>query len=78
MLIFAFNFFIIRRNSYFLLNRTWQDRVLTTIVHESVETSEIIIERKNGADGQVSVAFKTAEINAIEDKDFMSTCLIEI
>ena len=30
------------------------------------------VDRKNGADGQVSVNFKTTEINAISNKDFLA------
>jgi len=41
------------------------------VVKESVGTFEVQVDRKNGADGQVSVAFKTTEINAISDKDFV-------
>ena len=41
------------------------------MVKESVGTFEVQVDRKNGADGQVSVAFKTTEINAISDKDFV-------
>ena len=35
---------------------------------ESVGTFEVQVDRKNGADGQVSVAFKTTEINAVSNK----------
>lgn len=42
------------------------------VVKESVGTFEVQVDRKNGADGQVSVAFKTTEINAIANKDFMA------
>ncbi len=41
------------------------------VVKESVGTFEVQVDRKNGADGQVSVAYKTTEINAIADKDFI-------
>ena len=41
------------------------------VVKESVGTFEVQVDRKNGADGQVSVAFKTTEINAIADKDYI-------
>lgn len=42
------------------------------VVKESVGTFEVQIDRKNGADGQVSVGFKTTEINAVANKDFMA------
>lgn len=41
------------------------------VVKESIGTFEVTVERKNGADGQVSVAFKTSDINAIADRDYM-------
>ena len=41
------------------------------VVKESVGTFEVQVDRKNGADGQVSVAFKTTEINAVSNKDFL-------
>ena len=48
------------------------------VVKESVGTFEVQVDRKNGADGQVSVAFKTTEINAKAGKDYIgkSTCAI--
>jgi len=42
------------------------------VVKESIGTFEVTVERKNGADGQVSVAFKTSDINAIADRDYMA------
>ena len=42
------------------------------VVKESIGTFEVQVDRKNGADGQVSVAFKTTDINAIADKDYIS------
>lgn len=42
------------------------------VVKESVGTFEVQVDRKNGADGQVSVNFKTTEINAISNKDFIA------
>jgi len=42
------------------------------VVKESVGTFEVQIDRKNGADGQVSVDFKTTEINAVAGKDFIA------
>lgn len=42
------------------------------VVKESVGTFEVQVDRKNGADGQVSVNFKTTEINAISNKDFLA------
>ena len=42
------------------------------VVKESIGTFEVQVDRKNGADGQVSVAFKTTDINAISDKDYIS------
>lgn len=41
------------------------------VVKESVGTFEVQVDRKNGADGQISVAFKTTEINAVAGKDFI-------
>lgn len=41
------------------------------VVKESVGTFEVQVDRKNGADGQVSVEFKTTEINAVAGKDFL-------
>ena len=41
------------------------------VVKESVGTFEIELERRNGVDGQVSVQFKTSDINAIGDKDYI-------
>ena len=40
------------------------------VVKESVGTFDILVERKNGADGDVSIKYKTTEINAIAGKDF--------
>lgn len=40
------------------------------VVKESVGTIEIVVERKNGADGDVSVQYKTTDINAIAGKDY--------
>lgn len=42
------------------------------VVKESVGTFEVQVDRKNGADGQVSVEFKTTEINAVPGKDFLA------
>jgi hypothetical protein len=36
------------------------------------------VDRKNGADGKVTVAFKTTEINAIADKDYMSNYILKL
>ena len=41
------------------------------VVKESIGTFEVSVDRKNGADGIVSVAFKTTDINAIADKDYI-------
>ena len=41
------------------------------VVKESVGTFEVQVDRKNGADGHVSVAYKTMDINAIKDKDYI-------
>lgn len=41
------------------------------VVKESIGTFEVTVERKNGADGQVSIAFRTSDINAIADKDYI-------
>jgi hypothetical protein len=37
-----------------------------------VGTYDIVVDRKNGADGQVSIAYKTTDINAIAGKDYLS------
>lgn len=42
------------------------------VVKESIGTFEVTLERKNGADGSVSVGFKTSDINAIGDKDYIT------
>jgi solute carrier family 8 (sodium/calcium exchanger) len=42
------------------------------VVKESIGTFEVTVERKNGADGQVSIAFKTSDINAIAERDYLS------
>lgn len=42
------------------------------VVKESIGTFEVSVDRKNGADGVVSVAFKTTDINAIADKDYLT------
>lgn len=42
------------------------------VVKESIGTFEVTVERKNGADGQVSVAFRTSDINAMAEKDYVS------
>jgi hypothetical protein len=34
---------------------------------------EVEIERKNGVDGDVSIRYKTADINAIAGKDYEGT-----
>ena len=47
------------------------------VVKESVGTFEVQVDRKNGADGKVTVAFKTTEINAIADKDYMSNYILK-
>ncbi len=41
------------------------------LVKESVGKFEITVERKNGADGKVSVGYKTADINAIAGIDYI-------
>ena len=41
------------------------------VVKESIGTYEVTVERKNGADGQVSIAYKTTDINAIANKDYV-------
>lgn len=41
------------------------------VIKESVGTYEIVVERKNGADGQVSIAYKTTDINAIAGHDYI-------
>ena len=41
------------------------------VVKESIGTFEVAVDRKNGADGVVSIAFKTSDINAIADKDYI-------
>lgn len=41
------------------------------VVKESIGTFEVSVDRKNGADGVVSVAFKTTDINAVADKDYI-------
>ena len=43
------------------------------LVKESVGTFEITVERKNGADGKVSIGYKTGDINAIEGKDYVGS-----
>ena len=42
------------------------------MVKESVGTYDITVDRKNGADGQVSIAYKTVDINALAGKDYLS------
>ena len=41
------------------------------VVKESIDTFEVDVERKNGAEGQVSVAYKTADVNAVAGKDYV-------
>ena len=41
------------------------------VVKESVGTLEAEVERKNGADGQVTVQYKTSDINARANKDYI-------
>lgn len=48
------------------------------VVKESVGTYEVTVERKNGADGQVSIAYKTTDINAIANKDYVGTLWFKI
>lgn len=48
------------------------------VVKESIGTFEVTVERKNGADGQVSIAFKTSDINAVADRDYISRNFIMI
>jgi solute carrier family 8 (sodium/calcium exchanger) len=42
------------------------------VVKESVGSIDVIVERKNGADGNVSVHYKTTDINAIAGRDYES------
>jgi hypothetical protein len=42
------------------------------VVKESVGTYDIVVDRKNGADGLVTIAYKTTDINAIAGKDYLS------
>ncbi len=45
------------------------------VVKESIGTYDIVVDRKNGADGQVTIAYKTTDINAIAGKDYLSKLL---
>ncbi len=40
------------------------------MVKESIGVFEVLVERKNGADGEVSVHYKTSDINARAGKDY--------
>jgi solute carrier family 8 (sodium/calcium exchanger) len=40
------------------------------VVKESAGTFDVLVERKNGADGDVSIHYKTTDINAIGGKDY--------
>jgi solute carrier family 8 (sodium/calcium exchanger) len=42
------------------------------VVKESVGSIDVIVERKNGADGNVSVHYKTTDINAIAGRYYES------
>lgn len=42
------------------------------VVKESIGSIDIVVERKNGADGNVSIKYKTADINARGGKDYES------
>ena len=42
-----------------------------SVIKESQGTFEVKLERKNGADGIVSVDYKTTDINAISYKDYI-------
>jgi solute carrier family 8 (sodium/calcium exchanger) len=46
------------------------------VVKESVGTFDVLVERKNGADGNVSLKYKTSDINAIAGEDYERTCLL--
>ena len=41
------------------------------VVKESVGTLDVLVERKNGADGDVSICYKTSDINAVGRKDYV-------
>jgi solute carrier family 8 (sodium/calcium exchanger) len=43
-------------------------------VKESVGVCEVGVERKNGADGIVSIAYKTKNINALDKRDYEASC----
>jgi hypothetical protein len=41
------------------------------VIKESAGEFEVEVERKNGVDGQVTVQFKTSDINARANKDYI-------
>ena len=45
-----------------------------TLVKESIGKAEIKVVRANGADGRVSVHYRTKDIDAIATKDYEGTC----
>ncbi len=40
------------------------------VVEESIGVFEVLVERKNGVDGEISVQYKTSDINARAGKDY--------
>jgi solute carrier family 8 (sodium/calcium exchanger) len=40
------------------------------VVKESIGVFEVLVERKNGVDGEVSVNYRTSDINARAGKDY--------
>ena len=45
------------------------------MIKESIDVFQVEVERKNGSDGQVSVAYKTSDINAEAGKDYIGNLI---
>ncbi len=45
---------------------------------ESIGTFDVTVQRKKGASGQVALGYQTADINAVEEKDYIGICSIQM